>query len=137
MKKLFVLLAVFTLSFAYGNAQNKITVKVKNISPISGELYVGLYNSKATFLNEEYKSVKISVDSNIAVVVFDSIPNGTYAISTFHDANSNQKFDTYIFGIPKEGYAFSNNARGMFGPASFEDASFEVVNENVNQTLKH
>ncbi len=135
MKKLIVL--ILSLSFTYLSAQNKITVKVKNLSPISGELYVGLYNSDSTFLKKEYKSIKVEVESNTAIVVFDSIPNGTYAISTFHDANSNQKFDTYIFGIPKEGYSFSNNARGMFGPASYEDASFEVVNKDIFQELKH
>ncbi len=135
MRKIIVL--VLTLSFTYLNAQNKITVKITNINPISGDLYVGLYNSKATFLKEGYKSIKVTVDSNTALVVFDSIPNGIYAISTFHDANSNKKFDTYIFGIPKEGYSFSNNARGMFGPASYEDASFEIVNEDIKQVLKH
>lgn len=135
MKNLITLLLIFSFNFI--NAQSKITVKVDNISPISGELYIGLYNSKASFLKTEYKSIKVSVDSSSTTVVFDSIPNGTFAISTFHDANSNQKFDTYIFGIPKEGYSFSNNAKGMFGPASFEDASFEIVGEDIKQVLKH
>jgi uncharacterized protein (DUF2141 family) len=36
-------------------------------------------------------------------------------------------------GIPKEDYAFSNNAFGTFGPPAFRDASFEV---DGNKTVK-
>lgn len=135
MKKLIVILFIF--SFTYINAQSKISVEISDLSPLTGELYVGLYNSESTFLKDEFKSIKALVDSNTIVVVFDSIPNGTYAISTFHDANSNKKFDTYIFGIPKEGYSFSNNASGMFGPAKYIDASFEVNGKRVEQILNH
>ena len=135
MKKLIVILLVF--SFTYINAQSKITVEISELSPLTGELYVGLYNSESTYLKKEFKSKKIKVEKSKEIVVFDSIPNGTYAISTFHDANSNEKFDTYIFGIPKEGYSFSNNASVMFGPAKYVDASFEINGKDVVQRLHH
>ena len=38
----------------------------------------------------------------------------------------NEKLDTNFFGIPKEQFGFSNNAKGRFGPPSFESASFEL-----------
>jgi uncharacterized protein (DUF2141 family) len=38
-------------------------------------------------------------------------------------------------GIPKERYGFSNNARGRFGPASYEDCKFNVKGNNVIQEL--
>ncbi len=43
----------------------------------------------------------------------------------------NQNF----LGIPKEGYAFSNNASGTFGPPDFKDAAFKLEDE-ITITIK-
>ena len=42
------------------------------------------------------------------------------------DLNGDGEMNTNPFGIPTEPYAFSNNARGQFGPASWADAVFTV-----------
>ena len=34
--------------------------------------------------------------------------------------------DTGFLGIPTEDYGFSNDAKGTFGPASFDDSKFEM-----------
>jgi uncharacterized protein (DUF2141 family) len=34
--------------------------------------------------------------------------------------------NTNLFGIPTEGFAFSNNAMGSFGPPSYESCTFVV-----------
>ena len=54
------------------------------------------------------------------------MPQGNYAIAVYHDKNKNGKIDTNLLGIPKEDYGFSNDARGKFGPASWNDAVFKV-----------
>ena len=54
------------------------------------------------------------------------LPPGTYAIGIFHDANLNNRLDNYFFGVPREQYGFSNNARGFMGPPAFEGAAFLV-----------
>ncbi len=59
-----------------------------------------------------------------SICAFDPIPAGTYAVACFHDENKNGKFDTGLFGIPVEGSAASNNAKGFMGPPSFKDAKF-------------
>jgi uncharacterized protein (DUF2141 family) len=41
-----------------------------------------------------------------------------------------------VLGIPKEPYAFSRDARGRFGPPSFEDAAFELRDEKAVTTIK-
>ena len=38
----------------------------------------------------------------------------------------NNRLDNYFFGVPREQYGFSNNARGFMGPPSFEDAAFSL-----------
>jgi uncharacterized protein (DUF2141 family) len=43
-----------------------------------------------------------------------------------HDENENSKMDFNFLGMPLEGYGFSNDASGTFGPPSFEDAAFRL-----------
>ena len=68
------------------------------------------------------------VNTGVATYTFE-LPKGTYAIGIFVDANYNNKMDRNFFGVPKEQYGFSNDAKGSFGPPSFKDASFNVDGE--------
>ena len=52
-------------------------------------------------------------------------PPGDYALSVIHDENGNGRLDTRL-GIPREGFAFSNNPRIWFGPPSFTAARFTL-----------
>jgi uncharacterized protein (DUF2141 family) len=53
----------------------------------------------------------------------------------FHDVNGDGRMNTNPFGIPTEPYAFSNNARGQFGPASWADAVFTVEAAETTQQI--
>ena len=66
-------------------------------------------------------------DTDEVVVVFPDLLPGDYAVGAFHDANSNGELDANAFGMPTEGYGFSNDARGFMGPARFADAAVAVV----------
>jgi uncharacterized protein (DUF2141 family) len=48
-----------------------------------------------------------------------------------HDRNGNGELDTNFVGIPKEPWAFSNNASGVLGPAKWQQAKFELAGETV------
>jgi uncharacterized protein (DUF2141 family) len=41
-----------------------------------------------------------------------------------HDVNKNGELDKNALGIPKEGFGFSNDAAGTFGPPGFDKAKF-------------
>ena len=62
--------------------------------------------------------------NNVADVTFWNIPYGEYAIKVYHDANNDDKLNKNFLGMPTEEYGFSNNARGSFGPPSWDDAKF-------------
>ena len=51
---------------------------------------------------------------------------GTYAVAIYHDENGNKKFDKNFFGLPTEGFGFSNNPGILFGPPDHDEAAFEV-----------
>ena len=78
---------------------------------------------------------KVEIEEGKISVTFKDIPSGNYAISYIHDENSNDEMDTGMMGIPKEGYGFSNDARGFMGPPSIEDQIFELAT-NTRMTLK-
>ena len=63
---------------------------------------------------------------SVLSVQFDNLPEGEYAVSVFHDLNSNGKLDSNAVGMPTEPYGFSNNAAGNFGPPSFDAAKIKL-----------
>lgn len=113
------------------SAQNvKLTVAVSGLKNDTGVVKVGLYNSDGTFLKTTYKSLASEIKDNKAVVTFDNLPAGEYAISTYHDENINGKLDRNAMGMPIEEYATSNNAKGFMGPPLYSDAKFNVSKDS-------
>ncbi|MDT0554423.1 DUF2141 domain-containing protein [Patiriisocius hiemis] len=118
-------------------AQNAIDVSITNIKSNEGTLKVGLYNSEATFLATTFISKNSAIENNRVIVTFEDVPDGTYAISTFHDEDNNGKLNMMMGMIPSEDYACSNGAKGFFGPPKWKDASFEINNdESKSITIK-
>ena len=125
----------FFVSIAYaqtGTGEYSRALRSRRFRVAKGAISVGLYTSAENFPETEksYNGRIIKVTGEKAVAVFQDIPAGTYAIAVFHDTNSNSKLDTNFFGIPKgaiyEGYAFSNNVFGTFGPPDFEEVTFKL-----------
>jgi uncharacterized protein (DUF2141 family) len=97
-----------------------------NLRNGKGQVGCALFNAEKGFPDGSYAlQTRWCAPSNSqAVCAFDPVPAGTYAIACFHDENKNGKLDTGLFGIPTEGTAASNNAKGFMGPPSFKDAKF-------------
>jgi uncharacterized protein (DUF2141 family) len=51
---------------------------------------------------------------------------GEYAISLYHDVNGNNKLDTGLYGIPVEGYGFSNHAKGAMERQVLKNPNFRL-----------
>jgi uncharacterized protein (DUF2141 family) len=71
------------------------------------------------------QALKETVPATQHQLHFSDVPIGRYALSVFHDENSNRKLDT-IVGIPKEGFGFSRNPVIRFGPPRFDKVSIEL-----------
>ena len=111
----------------------------------AGILNLGIYNNAAAYdksVKGEERSEKglfsgidsyIDLQENHEFVI--NLPEGTYAIALFIDANENLKIDKNFLGIPKEQYGFSNNAMGNLSGPSFEQAKFQVKG-NAVQNIK-
>jgi uncharacterized protein (DUF2141 family) len=92
-----------------------------------------LFNSENTFLKNEqaYRKISTQITGSNAKVIFTELPKGFYAVSCFHDENSNGKFDTNFFGYPKEAIGFSGNSKTFLGPPKFKNAKIELNKSNM------
>jgi uncharacterized protein (DUF2141 family) len=113
-------------------AAANIQVQVRNAPDQQGQVVVALFASEKAFLETPLREATAAVDADgVATVSLDGVEPGEYAISTYHDQNANGQLDTKFMGIPKEPFAFSNNASRKFGPAKWEDARFELADEDL------
>ena len=112
-----------------------LTVRAVGIERDEGFLRIALFDRAETFTDEPMEAA-VLVPSE-GVVEWDvRVPYGTYAIAVVHDRDGNGKLNTNLLGMPREKYGFSNDARGTFGPPSFEDASFAVGEPNVSVEVR-
>ena len=129
-----LLASIFVTSSAMAGT---LTVEVTNIEK-EGEIHLAIYDNADVFENDNgekggaangiIEGVIEDVKTGTATYQF-TLPAGTYAIGIFVDANYNNEMDRNFFGVPKEQYGFSNNAKGSFGPPSFKDASFTIKDD--------
>jgi uncharacterized protein (DUF2141 family) len=128
-------LILFLAISAMATAQVAIKVDIVGLKNNKGQVLIGLYNSENHFLKKVYKGNVALIQNEKATATFENLPAGEYAISIFHDENSNGKLDANFMGIPKEDYAASNDAKGFMGPPKYKDAKFQA-NQNKHIILK-
>jgi uncharacterized protein (DUF2141 family) len=92
----------------------------------TGAVMVALFDEAAYDGDQPTRAARIDIAAGERTVTFEGLPVGEYAVRAFHDLNGNGRMDTNPFGMPTEPYAFSNNARGNMGPASWDRAKFTV-----------
>ncbi|MEI6122001.1 MAG: DUF2141 domain-containing protein [Bacteroidota bacterium] len=144
MKKLLIIILLL-VPFSVLTAQVKTTtttttetgtlkVLVKGFKNTDGQLMIALYNSEGTFMGETpFRHSFSEIDAGEELISFDNLPYGNYAIAVIHDENDDGKLDKNELGIPKEGYGFSNDAMGKYGPPTWIQASFVF---NVKELVK-
>jgi uncharacterized protein (DUF2141 family) len=100
----------------------------------TGAVMVALYDETTYDGGQPVRAARIDVAGGERSVTFDGLPDGDYGVKAFHDVNGNGRMDTNPFGMPTEPFAFSNNAVGNMGPASWDRAHFAVTGETA-QTI--
>ncbi len=66
----------------------------------------------------------VSIDDIPLTVTFHDLAFGNYAIALYHDSNGDGQLNRGAFGIPVEGFGFSNNPAIRMGPADYQEAMF-------------
>ena len=120
-----------------------LTITIADIRESEGRIMIQVANSEKGFEFSEDSAapppVAISQLAEAGAMTFEvTLPPGIYGARVLHDLNGNGEMDSNFVGIPKEPWAFSNNATGRLGPAKWQDAKFEISgNTAVEIRLNH
>ena len=130
-------LGVFTLTSAQNTTVSIVRVEIIGLKSSDGKILINLFDKEKGFPSNPQSALKssvIEIKNKQAFIEFSCKPQQEYAIALVHDENNNGDMDKNFFGIPKEGYAFSNNYRPTIKSPNFKQASFKATGEKT--TLK-
>lgn len=121
-----------------GPHDSQLRVQVKGIEPAEGQLRIAVFGEPDGFPGAYEQATRVHsmpvTESDMEWVV-EELPIGIWAVAILHDADADGQMARDWMGRPKEGWAVSNDARGSFGPPSFEDCAIELGREGLNIVL--
>ena len=107
--------------------QFSLTIEINGLINNDGQVLLEFSNEKG----EHILGITQNIVENKCIVVIKNLEPGKYAFKYFHDENKNENLDLNWIGIPEEGYGFSNNASGIFGPPSFKKMIFVMIGDTT------
>jgi uncharacterized protein (DUF2141 family) len=110
-----------------------LVINLSGMQNTNGKVNFALYNSSSSFNdpNQALAELFLVCTGPNMTITLDSIVPGDYAFAIFHDENDNQQIDQNWLNIPTEGFAFSNNAMGSFGPPNWTQSKFNIPNSST------
>lgn len=130
--------ALATVAFVPAHSPARIdtlTITVEDIRNDRGVIAAALFDEAAAerFPNAEPAfGTSVAAGATGVVITFENVAAGRYAVALIHDENENGELDTNEFGIPSEGFGFSNDVMGVMGPPSFGRAALDI--EGASET---
>ena len=109
----------------------EVTFCVMGLTLKKSSVCVAVFESEAGFPKSELssKTTVVSATEGQVRISLELPQNQPVAIAVFQDIDGNGKLSKNQIGIPTEPYGFSNNARGLLGPPSFDQAMFTINND--------
>jgi len=122
MKRTFISLTLFFLLSFFVTAQCRLEIEIVGLKNNTGLIMLQLLDENEKVVDQ----AKGRISGQKSLIVFRNLKPGKYAFRYYHDENLSEIMETGFMGKPKEGYGFSNNAAGPFGPKPFKDWLFEL-----------
>lgn len=125
--RIFAILGLAVLSAASLATAATLEVEITDIRSSEGHLMVAVHASAEGW---DGKAAPVAAQLHApsgerALLSFEGLAPGSYAVQVMHDQNGNGKLDANFMGMPIEGYGFSNNPEVM-RKATFDEARVEV-----------
>lgn len=131
----FTMSLTFALLCCLPAAAATIDVHVANTAGGKGNVNVAVCD-RERFLKQCAYTGSVPARDGATGVKIEGVPAGTWAVLAYQDENANGQLDRNLIGIPSENYGFSRDARGRFGPPSFDDAAITVRDEPTTATVR-
>ncbi len=111
---------------AMGLEQTQLVVEIRGLNQPQGQVCLNLFDGSAGFPSDREQALATQCLPTTAsaplLATFADLSPGSYAVSAFHDANSDSEFNRNFVGMPEEGFGFSRNPDALTGPPEFGDA---------------
>jgi uncharacterized protein (DUF2141 family) len=125
---------------SHAQTTSNFTVQVEGLRNQEGNVCFKIYNGSRGFPNDNDSAVRrecVPIAANLPEnpedpfsYSFEGLEFGTYAVAIYHDSNENELLDRGDFGMPIEGYGFSNDAPAVTGPPDYGDAVILIAGTN-------
>ena len=110
------------------SAAHTLTLTVEGVRSSKGQIMAALLKADPVSGKAiQTAATTVAAKDGAMTLVFSGLADGAYAVQLFHDEDGDGKMSTNLFGIPTEGYAFSNRAKAGFGPPSFANMKVDVA----------
>lgn len=112
--------------------------KIEGVKSSKGKIYVQLFKGAENYQNNKtyLSSITMAKQGQVTITFNDldleNLDENTlndYGIRYYHDENDNASMETNLFGMPLEGYGYSNNAKANYGPVDYSQIKFHITNE--------
>lgn len=120
------------------SADGSLTIDFRGLKSRRGVVLAALFDSRPAYDANKgpLRTWTLPADSGDFSVTVGGLKPGSYAVKAFHDIDGDGKMKFNPLGMPLEPYAFSNNARGMFGPPAWRAAAFTVAPGANDQAIR-
>lgn len=125
IKKVLLIQALLLIVLLKICGQYTLEIEITGIKNNKGFIMLQLFDEHGNIAGQERGVIK----GNKSMITFRDLKQGKYAFRFFHDENLSGVMETNSLGIPREGYGFSNNASGVFGPRPFREWLFILEND--------
>jgi uncharacterized protein (DUF2141 family) len=104
----------------------------------SGHALARLYRPGQDVVREPWRTAKAAIVDGKAVLTFEGLEPGDYAVVVVHDVNDNGVIDHNVLHLPAEPLGFSNGfTLGLFSvKPTFDTLRFTVAGERTTVTVQ-
>lgn len=105
-----------------------VEIDVQGLRNSRGQLHLCATRNEAHFpdCRADPAAYRKTVPAATRRLRLTGIAPGRYAVSLFHDQNSNARLDTFL-GVPREGFGFSRNPVIRFAAPKFDSVGIELA----------
>jgi uncharacterized protein (DUF2141 family) len=130
------ILAIVAMAMAAPVAAADLDLRFTGIETQTGAIMAVVFANEADYgAGKPVRAVMVPAKGATAGQIIEGLAPGRYAVKAFHDVDGDGKMGVNPFGQPVEPFAFSNDAPGDMGPASWAAAAFDVGVAGAVQTI--
>lgn len=113
-----------------------VLLELETVRP-EGRIAVAIYRDADSFRRNRnpVRTMMLDRSGPVTRAYVQGLTPGRYAIAAFQDLDGDGRLSKGALGIPREPFGFSNDARGRFGPPTFEAATFTVSASGTTQRI--